>query len=549
MAKKIPFLIVLLFSVFSGLALLHKGLFPTHDGEYHVIRFYEFDKVFRSGQIYPRWQPDLNYGYGSPLLNYYYPLPNYFAAFFHFFGASFIDAFQYELFTSILIGSIFMYLWVKSFWGNTAGVVSAIFYTYSPYHFVDVYVRGSVGEALAMAFLPGVLWALTKAVNQKKTEFAVLSGFFTALIIFSHNILALMFFIFITAYMVFLILANKDKTNSLKSLIVTFSLGLSLSSIFWLPALFERQYARGLEIFDYSRHFPDLYQLLVPSWGTGFSGTGLASEMSFQIGLANLIAVFLAILVLFKEQQRYLQKTVIFFIVVFGIIFFLMLKESLFVWKLVPLFNYFQFPWRFLSLETLAASFLAGSIFGSSFFKTRKKGLIIIAAILVLLSFLLGAGYMKPAYYFGRGDDYYLSRANFMDGTNTPGNAFNTKWFNAKAVRKSSKIELLEGNSKVVFQLLNPVEYEFRIQSETNSKYRANIAYFPGWTVVVDGKKKITGPDKEGLFGFEVPKGEHMIEIKFENTLTRQIASAISLASFLLALALLKGGFFVKIKR
>src|SRR5258706_7369843 len=91
-------LIVLIIAFLAGFPLLHPGLIPTHDGEYHVIRFYEFDKVLRSGNLYPRWAPDLAYGFGMPILTYVYPLPNYVASFFHIFGLSFIDGFKVNMF-------------------------------------------------------------------------------------------------------------------------------------------------------------------------------------------------------------------------------------------------------------------------------------------------------------------------------------------------------------------------------------------------------------------------------------------------------------------
>mgnify|MGYP001616233928 FL=1 len=70
---------VLLLSLFSLRALFHSGLPPTHDGEYHVIRFYEFFKTLSSGVLYPRWALDLNQGMGAPIFNYVYHLPNYFS--------------------------------------------------------------------------------------------------------------------------------------------------------------------------------------------------------------------------------------------------------------------------------------------------------------------------------------------------------------------------------------------------------------------------------------------------------------------------------------
>ena len=48
-----------------------------------------------------------------------------------------------------------------------------------------------------------------------------------------------------------------------------------------------------LHDFNIQENFPEIYQLIIPSWGTGFSGENLQNQMSFQIGLANLTVVFL----------------------------------------------------------------------------------------------------------------------------------------------------------------------------------------------------------------------------------------------------------------
>lgn len=163
MRNKIFFGLVILFGLISAYSLFHSGLPPTHDGEYHVVRFYEFYRTLSNGNFYPRWAPDLNFGYGTPLFNYVYPFPNYISAIVHFTGVSFIDSFKLNLLFATLIGAVFMYLWVKNYFGEISGLVSSIFYSFSPYRLVDTYVRGSVGEVWAMAFFPALMWATEKA--------------------------------------------------------------------------------------------------------------------------------------------------------------------------------------------------------------------------------------------------------------------------------------------------------------------------------------------------------------------------------------------------
>jgi len=551
MVKNIFALVVVSFFAFiTGLPLLHKGLPPTHDGEYHVVRFYEFDRALRDGNWYPRWAADLNNGYGVPLFNYVYPLPNYVASFFHSFGISFIDAFKLNMFFATIIGSAFFYLWAKQFWGQMGGVVSSVFYTFSPYHFVEVYIRGSVGEVWALAFFPAFLWSATKFFVSKRRFYFLLSSVFLALVIFSHNILALMFFFFALSYVVFLILQGKEKKYLMLNTLCIILIGLGLSAIFWLPALLERNLVKGLEIFDVVAHFPDLYQLLIPSWGSGFSGEGAGSSLSFQIGIANLLAALLSSLLVFIYKKKNKNSVIVlFFIFLFFVIFFLMLKVSLPIWQTVPFMNYFQFPWRLLSLEILVTSFLAGSIVQIISQTKLNKLKPFIALCLIALAFLLGIGYTKPAHYLHRDDNYYISRPNFIDGTNSPGNAFNTIYFKGIPKKEKEKITFIKGKGSVETKEIKAESYLFNLKVDSESKIQVNTAYFPGWSVFVNGADTKTDLTGDGLFSFYLSKGNHKIEVRLVNTPLRNFVLLCFFTSGAIIIVLFIKVLFATIKR
>ncbi len=90
-----------------------------------------------------------------------------------------------------------------------------------------------------------------------------------------------MFFPFAISYIIFLMIQkNGKKKFFLFQSFCIIALSLGLSAMFWLPAVFEKKYTVGLEVFDYARNFPEIYQLLVPSWGTGFSGGSLFGRRS-----------------------------------------------------------------------------------------------------------------------------------------------------------------------------------------------------------------------------------------------------------------------------
>src|SRR5512140_526178 len=73
--------------------MLQAGYFwGAHDARHSVYFLFEFDRVFQDGIWYPRWFPDMTYGYGYPLFNIYGPLAFYVGELFHILGYNFVTA-------------------------------------------------------------------------------------------------------------------------------------------------------------------------------------------------------------------------------------------------------------------------------------------------------------------------------------------------------------------------------------------------------------------------------------------------------------------------
>ncbi len=542
--KLIPYLLVVFLSIVSGYALLHTGLPPTHDGEYHVIRFYEFDKAIRDGDWYPRWAQDLNFGYGVPLFNFVYPLPNYVAFFFHMFGASFIDSFKLNLFFATLLSGVFFFQWAKIFWGVIGGIVASAIYLFSPYRFLDIYIRGSVGEVWALTFFPACLWAGTQFIQRRSSFYGVLFSVFLALTIFSHNILSLMFFPFVFLYIVSIKVCFKSSVSYFSIILFTF-IGCALAAIFWIPALSEKQYTVGLQVFGFQNHFTDLSQLLIPSWGSGFSSMGGANQMSFQIGIMNLLAVFLSIIVLFKLSADTVKRVTAIFFIFFLVSVFFMLKSSEAIWNLIPLMSYFQFPWRFLSIVVLTTAFLAGSI---SQLSQKFVYKMVIGILFIGSAILLTKEYAKPAHYLERNDSYYISRSNFIDGTNSPGNAFNTLWASGITQRSDTRVSFEEEKTPIKVIEENTSSYVFLVQNPRDQKAVIHTAYFPGWHAYINDSEVPLKRNKNGWIQISIPEGQNKISLRFENTPIRTLSILISCTAGMILLITLFRATIIKQK-
>lgn len=378
-------------AVLAALPLFGGRFIPTHDGEYHIIRFWQFYKGLSGGNWFPRWAPDLNNGYGIPLFTFNYPFPNYIGSLFHFLGLSFVDSVKWTLASGYLLAVLFCFIWLKRQFDAKFAVFGTIVGAFVPYWFVDLYVRGSVGEVWALVWVFGVFAAIVYG-----------SGFLltitVTLLIVSHNILALIFVPVIFTYVV----VYK------RGLLRYVAFGIGAASYFWIPAIYEQRFITGISPVHVFDHFPAVHQLLIPSWGTGFRGAvGGGNEMSYQIGLIPIIVFLLAP-----------KKKNIFFVLCFLFSVILMLPWTQYLWRVVPFVHFIQYPWRLLSIVVVVTPYLAASVV-----KRYRFGWII-----AVCSILAVWGYIRPVTYEPRQDTHYFSQDNFSKGTSSLGNSFQTIW-------------------------------------------------------------------------------------------------------------------------
>ena len=502
-------LILLIATIFTTVRpLISPGFLPTHDGEYHMIRFFEFEKMLKAGFVFPRWAPGLNSGYGVPLFNFFYPFPNYPGSLFHILGWSLADSFKLSLAIAYLSASILCFLWLKKLFSVRASAIGTITFAYVPYWFVDIYVRGSIGEIFAICFLMLYLACV-------ENNWRLLSSFAIAGIIVSHNVLSILFLPLLVAYSLL----------RRRQYVFNIILGIGLAVYFWVPALLEREFVVGLNAVNIFNYFPDFYQILVPSWGTGFSGSGVTgNEMSPQIGILPVLIIFLSLFSVLRSKEKSNKQLATFFLSVAFLSFFLMLSISYPIWKTVPLLSYLQYPWRLLSLFFPTVAFLTAYVVSNinKFF---------VQVLFVFFAILFSYQYTRPAMYLPRSDEYYLTKREFIDGTSSLGNSFSTRWSDWKKERAEEKIEIISGSAQISNATIKPTDYRFSILAETASTIAVNTLYYPGWIVQVDSINVSIDYEKDGTIKFLVPSGNHMVRVYFGETPLRILADFISLLS------------------
>ncbi|KKQ91003.1 MAG: hypothetical protein UT14_C0026G0007 [Candidatus Shapirobacteria bacterium GW2011_GWE1_38_92] len=346
-----------------------------HD-DMQVIRQLQLEKCLIDGQIPCRWSPDLGFGYGYPLFNFYPPLPYIVGQVFRTLGFSFIATVKLAAIAQILFSSLAMYLLASSIFGPLGGSLAALFLTYAPYHAVNIYVRGAMNEAWASVFFPLIFYFSMSLIQNDKKIFGILGlGLsFTGLLL-SHNPMALTFLPFLSVWILYWLLTNpKNKIKkSVKSLLISGLLVIGLSSFYTLPVLFETKYVQINNMFEnyyhYSVHFVSYFQLFFSNfWGDGSSVWGTEDKMSFMIGYLHwiipvLTSIYFAYHFIKKRKLTKLQYLTLILILLGFFSAFMTHQKSLLLWTIISPIQKVQFPWRFLNhtvfLLSLSVAYLA----------------------------------------------------------------------------------------------------------------------------------------------------------------------------------------------
>ncbi|MEX2028055.1 MAG: YfhO family protein [Candidatus Curtissbacteria bacterium] len=507
--------ILFLLSMVAIWPFFKKGYFQSHDGEWMVIRFSAFHQTLRAGQFPVRFVDRLNNNYGYPVLNFLYPLPFYLAEVPKALGFSFVNSIKIVFAASTVASSLAMFWALSQRFSLPASFAASVLYIFIPYRFVDLYVRGSLGESLAFAAVPLCLGAIFKVAKGNKIFLPFLSLSVSTLIL-SHNVIA---FLFLPIFVVLSLLLIKKERIRLAG---HFLLGLLVASFFVLPALYDLKYVKlpQIKVGNTQDHLVDLASLVIPRWGYGPSPNG-QNPLPVQIGLVPL-AVFMS--ALYLQSRKKAEPSLRFLLVVSILCVFLMSKFSGIFWQNFRFSDLVQFPWRLLSIIVFTSSVTAAWVIDMS---KNKRTLALTVAIACILSTIL---YTKPQTFVDRGDGFYSTN----EGTTTVADEYMPLWVNAhKNSRADQKIELV-GEGQIKNLNIKPSVYKAEIESPSGVIVNVNAVYFPGWQASVDDKKvPLNFANDFGLINFQLPAGKHEVIIKYTESPVATAADIVSIVAVL----------------
>lgn len=517
--------------------LLHPGLPITHDGQDHVARIANFYTNLREGVFIPRWGGNLNWSYGHPVLMFLYPASSYTASLFHFIGFSLVDSTKLVFAFAFIASGLTMYLWLQAFLNRQTAFVGALLYTYAPYRFVDLYVRGAIGEHMAFIFPPLVLYAIYKLYKTNSYKYVALGAISLGLFILSHNAIVLMFLPIIALYVLFLIFQTQSKTYFAFSVVIIFALGFGLSAFFWLPGVMEGKYTLRdiVTANEYATRYVNPIQFLYGQWNYGISG-----QFTVQIGIIQWLAVIGGIVTTYflKKKKNNLWVLILGAIVIFFLTLWIMTSYSQFMWATITILQKFQFPWRFLSVTT----FLTALLGAVTVWVLPKKWSIPMIILITIGLLVFNRDYWYAKDFLQKNQDFYSGIYNSTTDTGESSPIWSVRFMEK---RPEKHMEVINGNARITPLKRTTTSHTYKIESTGESRIRENTVYFPGWNVYINDKLvpvEFQDPSNRGLITFYVPKGSSLVTIQFEETKLRQVSNWISVSSIaLLVVYLLLG--------
>jgi uncharacterized membrane protein len=336
------------------------------DAELHIYRLAELARLVSAGELYPRIAPNFYYGYGYPIFNYYAPFSYYLGLLPMAVGFSAVQAVKLVFIFGLLLGAFGMAGFVRRYWGPHAGLIAAAAYIYAPFvHFVEAHARGDLPESLSLGLLPLAFWAMAVLSEKRTTRHWLVAVGIVAVIVLTHNLMALVFAALLAAWLCWAWLVKSDSRGDVYWRGAALLAGILLASFFWLPVFLERDAVNlGSLIgqgdhFDFRNHFLSLRTLFsaptLLDWGA------TEPEFAFNLGLPQIALGLMGTVSLayrWRRENRQLFLRWLFYLVGLLLILLLMLPISTPVWSLVPLLPFLQFPWRLLGVATFCLAVL-----------------------------------------------------------------------------------------------------------------------------------------------------------------------------------------------
>lgn len=535
--------------------VLRAGAPTVGDGLNHFYRLAELHWAVQNGVLYPRWLPDLAYGFGLPVFNFYPPLTYWLAEVWALAGGSLPRALGAGYVVAIVTLVVGAFTWVRAtLRSEVAGLAAAAAYGFAPYLFLNLVHRGAYPELWGMAIAPWVFWAVHGVARRPGGAAASRLAVALAALLLAHA--ASMLMVAPLALLYGLGLSGRE-LKGWRWLGAGALVAAGLAAVFWLPVLLEGRFVQlarlGGGMFAFGENFLSPAALFGPP--RVFDPLRTFNEIAPGVNWVVLLVAAVGAWRLRGSAPVVMAALGALALAV------LTLPVSRPVWEHLPLLPFIQFPWRWVGPLSLLLALPAGA--GVDSLATGRRW-----SATVLPAFVLAAALFALPWTFGetpadlRGRTHAdIPRYEIESGQlgTTSSGEFLSVWaetlpdaqtFQASYAARRLPVQRLDrARLPAGVTVLRETAYfdgvEVEYESPDSFALILNWLFFPDVRATVDGVALVAGPAPGvGLTQIaSVPAGRHTLSVHSVLSRPQRWGAAVSIASLLLVLPILVHGF------
>jgi hypothetical protein len=526
----------------------------------HYYRVPLLNEQLSQGILFSRWSPDLIFGYGYPLFNFYPPLSAFLLTLVSWLtGHNLLIGWNLTEGLILAAAGIGMFLLGRRLFGAVGGVFAAAAFVLSPVMLYQIYERSSLSNALALAWAPYALLALLNVATGATARRIGWAAIAIAGLLLSHLSTAMLLTVpIIGAGMIVALVADRHGARKRVAGVLLAALGgLALAAFVWLPALGEirdTQYQTAIAGVEPSLFFADAFRWPPPPLD-GLANPDLPQAIGVvQVGLGVIGLGVASVSVIRRRRQpigwwNSTELLIIYsgFMGLIGIFF--ATPVSTWLWRNWPLLLNFQFPARWLDLAVFWLALPCGWLM-ARFIANGNKWRVALSLLALGVVCANALPYVYPLRWrtdlpaqptltdltrqaqqqygiYGLtswGEYAPATVTNWPAGLPFPG-ADAGATLDQKLDRAQLPVDAVitssGGPTSATIQLNLPRQHTLAFYT----------FYFPGWQAKLDGRAITVEPDDLGRIRVTVPAGQHALAVFFGETPLRAIADLASIVA------------------
>lgn len=519
--------------------LINPGRLASFDAPFHITNMAQFAHALYDGDFPVIWTDGFA-NYGLPIGIVAHQLTSYMGAVSTLILSNPYDGFKFVSFIAVAFSSVGYYLFLRKYFLVLPSTIATFIFHFGAYRIFNFYVRGAMPEIFSGIFLPFILIGLYEFIKEKRVRGLLIFGISIFLLAITHPMMLLLYgFVFIP-YCLYLFFQeahfNVKEVISQKTLSQCIFLGVSgmlsigASSFYLVPLLREIKY------FYYGHNTTNLEpsSFFTPLTFVNFSWEYFTPQEVFTrghivtLGIIELILLLLGVIFvvfIFRSKKKSEEDSLLIFVILNAfILLFFMTPFSKSIYETLNFLGNIQFTWRMLSGLLFLLPIIA------AYLLSKKRSYILAGIIVILVVTLRFPQLYGKNYTFIPKETYYKTNINVHSVL------MNTIWSGKSEDYPEKKVkgEIIAGEGKIIEREEKNSERLYTVTSDKGVRMVDNTFYFPGWNVYIDGTKtniQFQDPEYRGVITYDVPPGEHKIEMKFEDTKLRLLSKIISIIS------------------